>query len=198
MVGILHIPYGYGDCVNGFKYEGKVISPEEYRERLTRDYNEHKYGVDNMMRTQFHRNISMNNFQKEKNSYTQQKQLFAQIKCYFDDKDFQSMSIEQLLNYYERDDSFVIVVRIFDKRELDADPDIESDLKSWQTETVKIDNIPSSRMDDVTKFKSFSKKDLKISFTDKTSAILKNCKMIHVYTNTKFALIVEKIIFIND
>ena len=198
MVGTLYIPYGYGDCVDGFKYEGKEISPKEYRDRLTSDYNNHKFGIDTMMRTNFHYNIAANNFQKEKNTYKQQKQSFGDIKCYFDDKDFNDMTIEQLLDYYERDDSFVIVVRIFDKRELNEKPDIETDLKSWQTETVKIDRIPPHKMDEVTKFKSFSKKDLKISFTNKTAAILKNCKMIHVYSNTKFALIVEKIIFINE
>lgn len=198
MVGILYIPYGFGDCVHGFKYEGKEISPEEYRKMLNSDYIKHKIGVDDMMTTNFRHNIARNNYEKENYKYKQQKQIFGQIKCYFDTQEFESMTIEQLLDYYENNKSFVIVVRIFNKKALEEDPDVESDLKSWQRETLKIDKIPSNRIDSATKFKSFSKKDLKISFTNKTAAILKDCKMVHVYNNTKFALWVDKIIFVNE
>ena len=55
-------------------------------------------------------------------------------------------------------------------------------------------------MSSVDKFKSLSKKDLKLTFGEnsKMAAILKSCKLVNVYNNTKFALWVDKIIFIKD
>ena len=108
------------------------------------------------------------------------------------------MTLEKLLEYYDMNKGFVIVVRIANKRDLIDNPDIETDLKSWQTESVKIDRIKS--MSSIDKFKSLSKKDLKLTFSEdsKMAAILKGCKMVNVYNNTKFALWVDKIIFIND
>jgi hypothetical protein len=44
-----------------------------------------------------------------------------------------------------------------------------------------------------------SKKDLKLTFDgSEMAAILKGCKMVNVYSNSKFALWVEKIIFVKD
>ena len=49
------------------------------------------------------------------------------------------------------------------------------------------------------KIKSLSKKSLKLKFKDsKSSAILKNCKMIEVYSRNKFALLVESIDFVQE
>ena len=105
--------------------------------------------------------------------------------------------METLLKHYENNESFVIVVRLANVREIREDIDLQTDLKSWQTETVKIDRIPD--LDNVSKFKSMSKKDLKLTFDgSEMAAILKGCKMVNVYSNIKFALWVEKIIFVKD
>ena len=108
------------------------------------------------------------------------------------------MKIEELLGHFEKGDSFVIVVRIYNVNELRANPDIGIDLKTWQRECIRIDNL--KKLSTVEKFKSLSKKDLKLGFGDKskTAAILKDCKMVNVYSATKFALWVNKIIFIKD
>lgn len=197
MIAKLHIPYGFGDCVNGFKYEG-IISDREYARKMVDEYNRHKDGIDDMMRTTFQNNMAANYFQKENNVYKQQKQEFGELLCYIDTKDFKDMKIEQLLDKFESGDSFVMVVRVHNVKALRANPDIEIDLKSWQKECIKIDRLP--KLNNVEKFKSLSKKDLKITFDDqsKMAAILKDCKMVSVFSNTKFALWVSKIIFIKD
>lgn len=197
MIANVHIPYGFGDCIYGFSYDG-VITEREYIQKMIKDYNDHKYGVDEMMTTSFTHNIARNNYTKENNKYRQQKQEFGELKCYIDDSNFEGMTLEKLLEYYDKNKGFVIVVRIANKRDLIDNPDIETDLKSWQTESVKIDRIKS--MSSIDKFKSLSKKDLKLTFSEdsKMAAILKECKMVNVYNNTKFALWVDKIIFIND
>lgn len=197
MIAKVHIPYGFGDCVYGFSYDG-VITEKDYIKKMIKEYNDHKHGIDEMMMTSFTRNIARNNYVKEKNKYKQQEQEFGELRCYIDDSNFEPMTLETLLDYYDSNKGFVIVVRIADKRDLIDNPDIETDLKSWQTESVKIDRINS--MSNVDKFKSLSKKDLKLTFTkeSKMAAILKECKMVNVYNNMKFALWVDKIIFIND
>lgn len=197
MIAKLHIPYGFGDCVNGFKYEGGDITDIEYAKRMINDYNQHKIGVDEMMSTSFTHNIARNNYTKEKNKYKQQKQIFGEIKCYVDDKDFNDMKLEELLDYFEQNKNFVMIVRIFNKKEMTENPDVETDLKSWQRECVRIDRL---NIDTVSKFKSLSKKDLKLTFGDdiKMAAILKDCRMVNVYSNMKFAIWVDKIIFIKE
>lgn len=197
MVAKLHIPYGFGDAVKDFNYEGK-ISDVEYARKMVSEYNSHKDGIDDMMRTTFHNNIANNPFQKEHNVYKQQKQDFGEIRCYLDDKEFKDLQIEELLSKFESGDSFVIVVRIGNIKELRSNPDVEIDLKAWQRETVRIDSL--KKLNNVEKFKSMSKKDLKLTFSDssKMAAILKDCKMVNVYSNMKFALWVSKIIFLKD
>lgn len=196
MIANIHIPYGFGDAVNGFRYDGQ-ISEVEYARRMTEEYNKHKDGIDDMMISNFRHNIARNHFQKENNRYKQQEQEFGELLCYIDDKNFSDLKMEELLKHFENDDSFVIVLRLYNVKQLMNDQDLYYDIKSWQKETVGIDRHPN--LDDVTKFKSLSKKDLKLTFGDsKMAAILKDCKMVSVYSNTKFALWVSKIIFIND
>lgn len=196
MVANIHIPYGFGDCVNGFRYDGQ-ISEKEYARKMVEEYNKHKDGIDDMMISSFRHNIARNHFQKENNKYKQQEQEFGELLCYVDDKTYSDMKMEELLRYFENDESFVMVIRLYNVKQLINDQDLYYDIKSWQKETVGIDRLP--HLDDVTKFKSLSKKDLKLTFGDsKMAAILKDCKMVNVYSNTKFALWVSKIIFIND
>lgn len=197
MLGNLHIPIGFGDCVNGFKYDG-VIAERDYVRRMVDEYNGHKDIIDHMMRTSFEHNMSINNFKKEKRKYKQQEVEFGEIRCYIDNKDFNPMKIEDLLEHFENNESFVIVLRVFNVNDLKNDPDVSIDLKTWQRECVRIDRL--NKLNTVEKFKALSKKDLKLSFGKETemAAILKDCKMINVYNNNKFALWVNKVIFIKD
>ena len=91
MIANVHIPYGFGDCVYGFSYDG-VITEREYIQKMIKDYNDHKYGVDEMMTTSFTHNIARNNYTKENNKYRQQKQEFGELKCYIDDSNFEVMA----------------------------------------------------------------------------------------------------------
>ena len=193
MIATLHIPFGYGDCVGGFEY-GKEIDQVEYANMLIKDYNDHTAGVDDMMSNQLGRNIALNPFQKEKRKYRQQKQEFFCIDCYLSDKEFADLKIEELLDLYKKGESFVVVVRFKNVQDIKSDPDIETDMKMWMRETMKIEK--SANLTDVEKFKSFSKKDLKLTFSgSKMSAVLLDCKMVSVYSGSKFALWVKSVRF---
>ena len=186
MITDIHIPYGFGDCVKGYKYDGVILS-KEYAKQMVSEYNSHKFGIDEMMNRQFTNNIARNHFNKEKRKYKQMDTYFGILRAYIDTKDYSPMTLDELLEHYEKENGFVIVIRIKDKRQLNDNPDLFTDLKSWQREETE-------------KFKSMSKKDLKVSFGDdnKMCAVLKDCKMVSVYTNMKFALWVDKIIFYQD
>ena len=196
MITDIHIPYGFGDCVKGYKYDGVILS-KEYAKQMVSEYNAHKFGIDEMMKRQFTNNIARNSFNKEKRKYKQMDTYFGILRAYLDTKDYTPMTLDELLGYYENDKGFPIVIRIKDRRQLEENPDLFTDLKSWQRECVRIDKLPISETE---KFKSLSKKDLKLSFGDdnKMCAVLKDCKMVTVYTNMKFALWVDKIIFYKD
>ena len=195
MVATLLVPYGYGDCVGGFEY-GKDIEQTEYANMLIRDYNAHCGGIDDMMHSQFGRNIAINPFQKEKREYRQQEQEFYPLGVYIDDKDFEDMKVEYLLDRYKADESFVMVMRLKDARELREDPDFESYMKIWMKETLNIERTP--KLTDVEKFKGVSKKELKLVFPGTTmSAVLLGCKMVSVYSGTKFGLWVNSVRFSN-
>lgn len=195
MIANLYIPFGYGDCIDGFKYEG-VISEAEYIKKIITDYNIHKIGVDEMMHTSFSRNMARNTYTKENNVYKQTKGGFGEVKCYIDNKDFDAMSIDDLLDNFEQKKSFPIIIRIYNRKEID--PDVEIDLRSWMSEYAKVDRL--KKYSDAEKFKVLSKKDLKLTFDEKSkmAAILKNCKIVNVYSNMKFALWVDKIIFVKE
>lgn len=193
MIATLHIPFGYGDCVGGFEY-GKEIDQVEYANMLIKDFNDHTAGVDDMMASRFGRNMAANPFQKEKRKYRQQKQEFFCIDCYLSDKEFADMKIESLLDHYKKGESFIVVVRFKNVQDIKADPDIEIDLKMWMKETRKIEM--ADNLTDVEKFKAFSKKDLKLTFREsKMSAVLLDCKMVSIYSGSKFALWVKSVRF---
>ena len=78
---------------------------------------------------------------------------------------------------------------------MSENPDLETDMKSWLRECVKIKNNP--HFSDAEKIQYSSKKNLKIKFDDaKSQAILQNCKMMDYKNNHTFVFIVEKIIFV--
>ena len=197
MIGKLHIPIGSGDCVNGFEYEG-VIAEREYVKKMVDEYNANKDIIDHMMRTAFEHNMSINNFKKVRRKYKQQEIEFGDMRVYVDNKDFNNMEIDELLEHFEKNESFIMVVRLYNVKDLKDDPDVSVNIKMWMRECVRIDRL--RKLSTAEKFKSLSRKDIKLSFGKETkmAAILKDCKMVNVYSNNKFALWVDKIIFIKD
>jgi len=90
-----------------------------------------------------------------------------------------------------------VIIALLNLSSADESGELESDIKAWTRESVKINR--TNKMTEDEKIKSLSKKSLKLKFKDsKSSAILKNCKMIEVYSRNKFALLVESIDFVQE
>lgn len=191
MKAVLHIPYSYGDPNEGFQYNDRDISLKEYTQMVLEDYNEHKDGILSTFAMSFGDNMARNNFTKEKYKYKQQDYYFDDTEVNLYDKNKNDIKIDELISYFQTEKPFIIIINMY---KIGQNEDLETDIKNWAGESIKINK--SNKLTKIEKLKGLSKKDLKITFTnEKSNAILKNCKMIDYINNRTFAFLVEKIEF---
>jgi len=197
MRAVLYVPYSNGDARNGFKYD-KEISQKEYANAMVEYYNQHKDGIDSVFMSKgLGRNIAVNPFRKEKVKYNQQTFYYQPVEAKVFDIDGKDEKIDELIQFYKTCEQFIVIIALLNLSSADESGELESDIKAWTRESVKINR--TNKMTEDEKIKSLSKKSLKLKFKDsKSSAILKNCKMIEVYSRNKFALLVESIDFVQE
>lgn len=197
MRAVLYVPYSNGDARNGFKYD-KEISQKEYANAMVEYYNQHKDGIDSVFMSKgLGRNIAVNPFRKEKVKYNQQTFYYQPVEAKVFDIDGKDEKIDELIQFYKTGEQFIVIIALLNLSSADESGELESDIKAWTRESVKINK--TNKMTEDEKIKSLSKKSLKLKFKDsKSSAILKNCKMIEVYSRNKFALLVESIDFVQE
>lgn len=197
MRAVLYVPYSNGDARNGFKYD-KEISQKEYANAMVEYYNQHKDGIDSVFMSKgLGRNIAVNPFRKEKVKYNQQTFYYQPVEVKVFDIDNRDEKIDELIQFYKTGEQFIVIIALLNLSSADESGELESDIKAWTSESIKINR--TNRMTEDEKIKSLSKKSLKLKFKDsKSSAILKNCKMVEVYSRNKFALLVESIDFVQD
>lgn len=197
MRAILYVPYSNGDARNGFKYD-KQISQKEYAATMVDYYNRYKDSIDTMLGSKgLGRNLAANPFRKEKVKYNQQTFYYQPVEAKVFDINGMDEKIDELIHFYKTGEQFIVIIALLNLSSADETGELESDVKAWTRESIKINR--TNRMTEDEKIKSLSKKSLKLKFKDsKSSAILKNCKMVEVYSRNKFALLVESIDFIQD
>lgn len=197
MRAVLYVPYSNGDARNGFKYD-KQISQKEYAAAMVDYYNQHKDGIDTILGSKgLGRNIAVNPFRKEKAKYNQQTFYYQPVEAKVFDIDGMDEKIDELIHFYKTGEQFIVIIALLNLSSADETGELESDVKAWTSESIKINR--TNRMTEDEKIKSLSKKSLKLKFKDsKSSVILKNCKMVEVYSRNKFALLVESIDFVQD
>ena len=197
MRAVLYVPYSNGDARNGFKYD-KEISQKDYSKLMVDYYNEHKDGIDTVFMTKgLGRNIAVNPFMKEKVKYNQQTFYYQPVEAKVFDIDGRDEKIDELIQFYKTGEQFIVIIALLNLSSADDSGELESDIKAWSSESNKINR--TNRMTEDEKLKSLSKKSLKLRFKDsKSSAILKNCKMVEVFSRNKFAFLVESIDFIQE
>ena len=197
MRAVLYVPYSNGDARNGFKYEGE-ISQKEYANAMVDYYEKHKDGIDTVFRNKgLGRNISVNPFRKERVKYNQQTFYYQPVEAKVFDIENRDESIDELIEFYKTGEQFIVILALLNMSSADESGELESDIRAWTSESIKINR--SKKMSEDEKIKSLSKKSLKLKFKDsKSNAILKNCKIVDVYSRNKFAVLVEKIEFVKD
>ena len=207
MEAVLKVPYNYSDpdhdfdCSEEFVFDGSVESvnrwkqmKNEYQKKMVDTYKKYRPVIDRNIHRMGH-NLAINNEgDKEKTNFRQQNVYFADTKAIVRDIDNKEIYIDDLIAFYKSGEMFIIDLQlpIYEKNE-----ELEPEIKSWIRETTKINNCVE--MTDEEKVSGFTKRDLKLEFPgNKTSALLKDTKMVDIVNNHTFAFLVSEIIFLKN
>lgn len=198
MKAIIFIPYANGSCTKGFRYD-KPLSAQQFVQMETKEYNDHKDGVDMMMTTRYGDNMAINMYDKRRFKYTQQNYTYHKCNCAIMDIEGGQMSLNELKRYAETKEQFILILNLNEKQ-IKEDPDLETDLRMWFDESNKVKNC--NRLSDVEVMYHLPKKDFKLKIEEgNLNAVLKDCKFLKFMSSSfinAFAIIINKIIFVKE
>lgn len=197
MRGTLFIPYANSSCVRGFKYNGELTT-EQYVRMETKEYNDHKHGVDTMMLTRYGNNMAYNNYDKRKFNYTKQQYEYFKCNCVVLNDEGKPQSMSDLERYAKTQEQFVLILNLNEK-DIIEEGDIDTEIKKWISDSQKVSNC--KKLSDVEVMYHLPKKDFRLRTEDKKTFILKDCKFLKIMSSVSynvFAIIVSKIIFVNE
>lgn len=197
MKGTLFIPYANSSCVRGFKYNGELTT-EQYVRMETKEYNDHKHGVDTMMLTRYGNNMAYNNYDKRKFNYTKQQYEYFKCNCVVLNDEGRPQSMSDLEQYAKTQEQFVLILNLNEK-DIIKEGDIDTEIKKWISDSQKVSNC--KKLSDVEVMYHLPKKDFRLRTEDKKTFILKDCKFLKIMSSVSynvFAIIVSKIIFVNE
>ena len=197
MKGTLLIPYANSSCVRGFKYNGELTT-EQYVRMETKEYNDHKHGVDTMMLTRYGNNMAYNNYDKRKFNYTKQQYEYFKCNCVVLNDEGRPQSMSDLERYAKTQEQFVLILNLNEK-DIIEEGDIDTEIKKWISDSQKVSNC--KKLSDVEVMYHLPKKDFRLRTEDKKTFILKDCKFLKIMSSVSynvFAIIVSKIIFVNE
>lgn len=195
MTGVIYIPYANGNCRTGFNYD-KEITAKQYVQMETKEYEDHKEAVDNMMTTRFGENMAINMYRKRKFNYKQQSYDYHKCKCFVLNENGRRYTEEELREFEKAGESFVAIINLNEKQ-LRDEPDLETDLKQWFNDSGKVKSCDVLSDEEV--MYHLPKKDFMVSCEGNVEFYLKDCKFLEFmstrYINS-FAIIVSKINFV--
>ena len=197
MKGTLFIPYANSSCVRGFKYNGELTT-EQYVRMETKEYNDHKHGVDTMMLTRYGNNMAYNNYDKRKFNYTKQQYEYFKCNCVVLNDEGRPQSMSDLERYAKTQEQFVLILNLNEK-DIIKEGDIDTEIKKWISDSQKVSNC--KKLSAVEVMYHLPKKDFRLRTEDKKTLILKDCKFLKIMSSVSynvFAIIVSKIIFVNE
>ena len=197
MKGTLFIPYANSSCIRGFKYNGELTT-EQYVRMETKEYNDHKHGVDTMMLTRYGNNMGYNNYDKRKFNYTKQQYEYFKCNCVVLNDEGRPQSMSDLERYAKTQEQFVLILNLNEK-DIIKEGDIDTEIKKWISDSQKVSNC--KKLSDVEVMYHLPKKDFRLRTDDKKTFILKDCKFLKIMSSVSynvFAIIVSKMIFVNE
>lgn len=196
MKAVISIPSSYGDAQLDFKSKRGEISDSQFTKEFRADYEKHKWGIMETFQQRYKRNMSINHYDKEKVNISQLKYRYNKIDCNVLDSNRKHETIDNLIHYFQTEEQFAIVLQLFNIQD-ERNMDIDDDMTRWYKDAKKIMNAPSTRLSEAERIANIPKRDLKLEFPNsKSTAILKNCKIIMKNKVNEYVLIVEKIIFV--
>lgn len=197
----LYVPQSISDAQKGFQYKDKTLTDKKYIEILTEDYNNYKDTISMMVdncyykaRNVFGIGLSANNFKKIHREYVKQGYEYNSCDCLLYSMDGADENIDNLIRHFQNKEQFIDIIKLSN---ITQNPDLETEFKMWIRESNHITN--SNRLSDEEKMYNLPKKDMKITFHEaKSSAVLKECKIMEIYNSNTFAILVNKIIFVKN
>ena len=204
METILKVPYNYSDPNHDYDASDEIImdqsniasviawekSKKEHEQKLVEAYKKYKPMIDRNI-NRLGCNIAINNEgPKEKTNFKQQQTYFTETKAIIRNMNNQEISIDELLEYHTTQEPFIIDMQlpIYEKNEV-----LEPEVKAWIRETIRINREIDEAED---RLRGFSKRDFRIEFPNsKSSALLKDTKMVDIVNNHTFMFLVDRIIF---
>lgn len=205
MEAVLKVPYNYSDPAHDFDASEEIIldgseeskqkwekSKMEYEKKSIKVYQTYKPIIDRNIH-RLGQNLAINNEGvKEKTDFKQQGVYFSETKAVVRNMDNKEIDIDELIGYYKNKEMFIIDLQlpIYDQNE-----ELEPEIKAWIRETNKINK--ARNLTDDERIAGYTKRDLKLEFPgSKSSALLKDTKMIDIVNNHTFAFLVDEIIFL--
>lgn len=203
MEATLLVPYSYSDPEHDFDCGDEIIaiqkekwkkSMDEYNRKMVDTYQKYKPMINRNM-GRIGQNIAINNEgEKENNTYKQQNVYMTETLAFVRNMYNKDIDIDTLIDYYKTGEMFIIDLQlpVYEKND-----ELESEIKAWKRETMKINMAPD--LTDEQRIMGYTKRDLKLQFKDsKSSALLKNAKLVDIVNNHTFAFLVEEIIFLTQ
>lgn len=201
MKATLFLPYAIGDPVKGFKYDDPNFTDRMYIQIMTEDYNQYKDSINSIVsnnydrrRDVFNRGLTYSSRNKIKREYIKQEYQYNSCPCIIRDMYGNEETIDNLIKYYKTGEQFILNMKLLN---ITKNPDLETEVKMWLKESnhINFSNILSEEE----KIFNLPKKDIKVTFTDaKSTAVLKECKILEYYSSNEYAILVKNIIFIVD
>lgn len=196
MEGVLFAPYVDYNSKDSFDYKNQAYD-ENYIDFLHKEYIKHKFTIDTITkaslvddRVTMTSSLSNNKKDKIENNkginYSYYESPVKILDIYGETESF-----DKLLYYFRTKEMFPLILEFTD---IQLIPEMESDFKMWTRETNKINE--ADRLTEADKIKYLPVKDLKISFSPNSNAVLEKCKLLAVYTVNTYAISVNKIIFV--
>lgn len=201
MRATLYLPYAIGDPVKGFKYDDPNFTTRKYIEIMTADYKKYKDSVNNIVsnnydrrRDVFNRGLVFASSNKIKREYIKQEYQYNSCGCIIRGMHGEDVTIDNMIDFYKSGEQFILNMKLLN---VSKNPDLETEIKMWLKESNHINF--SDLLSEEEKIFNLPKKDIKVTFTDaKSTAILKECKILEYYTASEYAILVKNIIFIVD
>ena len=185
----IYIPFQNYDAETGFN-TNITFTEEEYVNYITSEYNRNKLTFDDM------NNFSMGAMNQNNTvpSWMKKKEKVSYIEgdASLLDIDNNEETIDNLLGYFKSGEMFIEQFFFDENPKLE---DIYDEFKIWFRESEQINR--SSKLTDDENLRFLPKKEFKVSFGEKSNAILHDCRLMERFSSRRYAVLVDKIEFVN-
>ena len=104
-------------------------------------------------------------------------------------------TIDNLIRYFQNNEPFPIIVK-FPNKPSELDPDIDTELRYWHRDSVKINN--ERRVDEETRFRMLPTKDIRVDFGPDSHAVMSGVRLLQRYGSWEYAWLVMNITFTKE